>query len=61
MFLDLERKASTVGLSLKTNKTKILSLTGHPGTARICNNGRNIEGFVQFIHLGSVVPVAALN
>lgn len=50
MALDLGRGAGRVGLKGNTNKTKVLSLTGHR-TLPICIKGQSIES----VYLRSVV------
>lgn len=54
MTLDLEKPESNVGLKVKTNKPKALSLIGHH-TPPNGMNGKRIGDIGQFEYLGSTV------
>lgn len=54
MGLDLERDLSRFGLTINTNETILVSLTGCRALP-ICTNEQSIEGINQFAYLGSVV------
>lgn len=54
MALNLERKASTDGVKISTNKTKIVSPMGDC-ILRICINRQGIENVDEFLYLGCVM------